>query len=461
MAFTDTRLEAWQASARYCVRALELEIVKECFVPRRPDDLIEKILPRMCTNIVILTGNHLCNNPRVVKEAITLSNAGYSVAVVGAWFDRALKAQDLEMQKLLPFSFKPAIDSTDDAVLRLRLRASVKLGTLAHRFVRVESRSQLGPAYGTLRAACDQPASLYIAHSELGMDAAANLLRGGLPVGIDMEDWYSEDLLPEARKSRPLRLLRNLEREVLTTSSHATCPSRAMSDALEREFRCPPPTVIYNAFPWSDREAIDGLFKDRKKRSVPSIHWFSQTMGHGRGLDDLIAALPLLKNEAEIHLRGKPVDGFESWLADRLPESWRGRVQIHPLVSNSELLSRITEHDIGFAGETPLIRNRNLTVTNKILHYLLGGLAAVASDTAGQREVAKQAPGGVFLYPSGDPPALAARLNVLLESKDALTQAKAAALDAAKRRFCWERQEQALLDSVNHALGSPARSPVR
>ena len=417
----------------------------------------DAIVPKMDTNIVILTGNHLCNNPRVIKEGVTLSNAGYTVTVIGAWFDRGLKAQDLEMQKLLPFSFKPAIDSTDDALLRLRLRASVKLGTIAHRFARVESTSQLGYAYRGLRAASRQPANLYIAHSELGMDAAANLLREGWPVGVDMEDWYSEDLLPEARKSRPLRLLRNLEKELLTACSHATCPSRAMSEALAREFGCPQPTVIYNAFPWSDRESIDGLFKDRKDRRVPSIHWYSQTIGHGRGLDDLIATLPLLKHEAEIHLRGKPVSGFENWLAHRVPEAWRERIKIHPLVSNAELLSRIAEHDIGFAGETPLIRNRDLTVTNKILHYLLSGLAVVASDTAGQREVAQQAPDGVFLYPSGDAQALAARLNALLESAGALRQAKAAALDAAKRRFCWERQEQALLESVNRALGSPAR----
>ena len=94
--------------------------------------------------------------------------------------------------------------------------------------------------------------------------------------------------------------------------------------------------------------------------------------------------------------------GFENWLAHRVPEAWRGRIMVHGLVSYSELLSRITEHDIGFAGETPLIRNKDLTVSNKILQYLLGGLAVVASDTSGQREVARGAPGGVFLYPSRD-----------------------------------------------------------
>jgi len=410
----------------------------------------------MDLNIVILTGNHLCNNPRVIKEGTTLANAGYAVTAIGAWFDRDLKARDLEMQRSLPFSFRPAIDGTENAPRRLRLRVSAKMGSIAHRLARFENRSQLGYAYSALRAASRQPANLYIAHSEAAMAVATDLLHDGRLVGIDVEDWFSEDLPLEARKHRPARLLRNLERKLLTLGGYSACPSRAMSEALAREFGCQQPTVVYNAFPWSDRGSMDGLFKDRRDRRLPSIHWFSQTLGHGRGLDDLIAALPLLKHEAEVHLRGKTVSGFENWLVHRVPESWHGRIMVHGLVPNKELLSRITEHDIGFAGETPIIRSRDLTVTNKILYYLLAGLAVLASDTAGQREVAAQAPGGVFLYPSGDAPALAARLDALLESADALRQAKAAALGAAERTFCWERQEQTLLESIKHALGSPA-----
>jgi glycosyltransferase involved in cell wall biosynthesis len=409
------------------------------------------------TNIVILTGNHLCNNPRVIKEATTLANAGYGITVVGAWFDPGLKARDLAMQKSLPFVFEPAIDVTENVLRRLKVRAAVKVAAAAHRFARFESRGQLGYAYGGLRSTFRRPAELYIAHSEAAMAVAVDLLNKGKRVGVDVEDWFSEDLPLEARKIRPVRLLRNLERKLLTFGGYSACPSRAMSRALAREFGCPQPTIVYNAFPWSDRESMDGLLNDRRDHRFPSIHWFSQTLGHGRGLEDLFAALPLLKCEAEIHLRGKPVNGFENWLADHVPEAWRGRIKIHGVVSNAELLSRIAEHDIGFAGETPLIHSRDLTITNKILYYLLAGLAVVASDTSGQREVALQAPGGVFLYSSGDAPELAARLDALLGSTDALRQAKASALDAAEGTFCWERQEQALLESINRALGPSAR----
>src|SRR5262249_9499495 len=153
-------------------------------------------------------------------------------------------------------------------------------------------------------------------------------------------------------------------------------------------------------------------------------HWFSQTIGPGRGLEDLLAALPQVAYPAEIHLRGNPVAGFARWLADRTPEAWRGGIFLHDVVPNQKLLSRIAEHDIGFASEMNFCRTRDLTVTNKLLQYLLAGLAVVASDTAGQREVAEQAGDAVLLYPSGEPRALAAQLNALLGSSERLVRAK-------------------------------------
>jgi glycosyltransferase involved in cell wall biosynthesis len=272
-----------------------------------------------------------------------------------------------------------------------------------------------------------------------------------------MEDWFSEDLLPDTRRYRPLHLLRFLERELLEHGTYVSCPSHAMSNALAQEYRCVPPTVVYNAFHWSDRKSIDGRLKDRKNQHVPSIHWFSQTLGPGRGLEDLLAALPLIKHTAEIHLRGNPAAGFEAWMWSRVPDIWRERIFLHGLVSNDELLSRIAEHDIGFAGEINYCRSRDLTVTNKILYYLLAGLGVIASDTNGQREVAKQVPGAKLLYSSGDFSALAAKLNTLLASPDSLQRAKASALKAAEQIFCWERQEDVLVKAIKKALKVPIK----
>jgi glycosyltransferase involved in cell wall biosynthesis len=407
--------------------------------------------------IGIVSGVSLAHNPRVLKEASTLAAAGFEVVVVGGGHEKLRLGTDLSLAKRHGFSFQP-VDLDDTG--KTRRRASIfirrlknRLARTAHRFTGWESPLQLGNNIGILfRAAKAIEADYYIVHLEPALWVGASLLQAGFRVGIDIEDWYSEDLLPEARKGRPVKLLRLLEAKLLREGAHSTCTSRAMSDALAKEYNCRPPAVIYNAFPWADRQQLDGKLKDRKDPGIPSIHWYSQTLGYGRGLEDLLAALPYLKHPVEIHLRGNPVQGFNEWLQTHVPTPWRERIFVHGLVSNDDLLSRIAEHDIGFAGEMKYCRNKDLTASNKILHYLLAGLAVVASDTVGQREISQQAGEAVRLYPSGNPPALAAQINALLASSDELLSAKSTALAAAERTFCWERQAPVLLASIENAL---------
>jgi len=402
-----------------------------------------------------------------------LAGAGYEVEILGAWLDAKLKARDQALLAGLPFQFTPVIDATVQTWAWLKSRVQVRMAKEWHQHTGRETHWQLGYGVGALaRVACRRKADLFIAHSEPALFAAKWLIEGrgqraeaasqksvpksGLrtpvsefQIGVDMEDWFSEDLPAEARRQRPVKLLRSLEQSALCKGAYATCTSHAMSEALEAEYGCRPPAVIYNAFPWSDRQSLDGKQLDRRDRRIPSVHWYSQTLGTDRGLGDLFAALPLVKLKFEIHLRGKPAAGFEDWLATKVPETWRHWVFLHPLVSNEQLLSRIAEHDIGFAGEQNNIsRNRDLTVTNKILHYLLGGLAVVASDTTGQKEIAAQANEAVRIYSSGDAASLAHELNLLLASPESLHSAKSAALLSAESIFCWERQAPLLLKNI-------------
>ena len=356
--------------------------------------------PVQRARIVILSGSSLSHNPRALKAAGTLARSGHDVAVLGAWLDADLKAQDQRLLQSAPFRFVPVLDATQSgwqtATTQQLRRVRRKAAHLAHRAIGRESPGRLGYAVAPLLArAREIEADLYIAHSEQGLYAAWQLMRQGRRVGVDMEDWFSEDLLPQARRGRPLKLLRFLEGELLRRGAYASCPSRAMSEALAGTYGGKAPVVLYNAFPWADRQTFDGRSCDRRDPGLPSIFWYSQTLGPGRGIEDLVAALPLLERTAEVHLRGRAVADFEAGIRSRLPQAWQQRLFFHPLVANNELASRVAEHDIGFAGEVPHCRSRDLTVTNKILHYLVGGLAVVASDTAGQREVAARAPGAI------------------------------------------------------------------
>jgi hypothetical protein len=238
------------------------------------------------------------------------------------------------------------------------------------------------------------------------------------------------------------------ESTVLRKSVFATTTSEALSEALAAEFACAPPAVVYNAFPFAERATIDGEIRDRHDQSRASLVWFSQVIGPGRGLETLMDSLSEVHLPLEIHLRGTCAPDFAATLVKRAPPEWRQHIFIHGQVRHADLISRIAEHDVGYAGDIPHCASRDLTITNKILQYLLAGLPVVASDTAGHREVARHSDRAVSLFQAGDPGALARSINALLGARDRLPAAKADAVIAAERVFCWEKVAPRLLRQV-------------
>jgi|688.fasta_scaffold234358_2 glycosyltransferase involved in cell wall biosynthesis len=407
-------------------------------------------------HIVLLTGNPLSTNPRVIKEALALTEAGYEVRVHGAWSTEQGVETDRNLAEQGGYTFVPLLppNTLEGRLHRLVQRAARKFAPWS-----VWSFGLMPSAL--VRAARRLNPNLAIAHSEAALFAALALHRGGCQVGVDMEDWFSEDLPANARRGRPVALLRKAEGELLRCASHATCTTEVMADSLAREYGCPRPTRIYNVFPAPKLNVPEPRDRGARARSLTgepsrgrsavSIHWFSQTIGPGRGLEELFAALEAWPDGFEVHLRGN-LGGYEGWLQSVIPSALRRKVFVHALVSSEDLPERIAEHDIGFAGELTSIRSRDLTATNKIFQYLQSGLAVVASDTAGQREVAAAAPDAVHLYRSGDRSDLQRSLRNWLESPDELAASKAAAREVAVAKFCWEKEKLRLLDAVAAAV---------
>ena len=243
-----------------------------------------------------------------------------------------------------------------------------------------------------------------------------------------------------------------MEREILCAAKHASTTSEALADALVSAYQCPRPAVVYNAFPTLDRDTIDDKKLDRGDTSLPSLHWYSQTVGPGRGLEILFESLAFINEPIEVHIRGNCRAGYEDHLRGIAPSETRDRVFFHPPVQHDDLLARIAEHDIGFAGETSYCDSRDLTITNKILHFLLAGLAVVSSDTSGQTEVAAKCPESVVLYQQDSPQSLAKAIHELIRGDIDLPQRKSNAWNDATTHFAWEDSADVLLESVKAAV---------
>lgn len=404
--------------------------------------------------ILILTASQLCRNPRVVKEAATLGASGYDVTVMSVATQRRFERMDLELMRGLPFRRVTLDYAQPDRRTQLRSffqRGSTWCARAALRHLRFESPATLGPAGPLLRMARAFPADLTIAHTEIPLWAASILIRDGRRVAVDLEDWYSEDLLDADRQSRPLRLLREAEAFALSHAAYASVPSASMADALVEAYRCPRPLVVRNTFPLPLRSRG----AQPASSGPPAFVWFSQTIGPGRGLEQFFAAWARTKNPSRVFLIGDERPGYvASLVASVIPER-RDQVHILPLVAPGELPGKLAEFDLGIAVEPRTPRSKDVTISNKVFQYLAAGLALVATDTAGQREVMSAAPACGLLIRADDTAQFAARLDELLGNPDRLRACQQAARAAAEREFCWEREAPRMLNAVARALATP------
>jgi glycosyltransferase involved in cell wall biosynthesis len=413
--------------------------------------------------ILILSGIQLSANPRVVKEASTLANAGYSVEVLGVSREAALVQRDRQLLEGTSWKYTSLMDASSrrlsDRLRILTSRARLRFWGEVYALTGLSNPRQVGIAVPEmLQYSLQHPADLYILHNPDSLWVGVELLRRGEKIGVDVEDWYSEDLLPEDRRNYPVKTLRAWESTVLRGAAYSTTTSRSLSEALSVAYVCEPPGVVYNSFPLRDRDRIDGRIRDRINPDLPSLCWFSQVIGPGRGLETLFDALGGVDVLFEIHLRGNITPDYKGFLLSRVPARWRELIHFHEQVPHSELISRIAEHDVGFAGEIPFCRSRDLTVTNKLPFYLLAGLAVIASDTEGQREIAALANEGVVSFEADNSEDLSTVLDDLLGDRERLRLAKENARVVAEQYLCWERSAPVLVERIDEVLGAKSKT---
>lgn len=412
--------------------------------------------------ILILISGHLCNAPRPQKEADALAAAGHEVMIAGMWFDDKFADRDRQLLSGKSWSFHPIVDfrgvTFAQKLQRLRMRLQAKLARELFQKTAIALPDLLGyGAKAMLQFAKTHRADLTIVHSEVGLWVAQQLRQQSYTVGVDFEDWFSEDLLPSVRASRPIAWIRALEAELARHCTYCLAPSQAMATAIANAYQSAPPVVIYNSFPCGEHLPNQLQYHDRENLQNPSLHWFSQTIGPGRGLETLLAALPHLKATVDIHLRGNFPAVYRDWLKANIPDGWQDRIWIHDTVANHLLPARIAEHDIGLALETSTIPNRDLTVTNKLFQYLQAGLAVIATDTAGQQEILRHVSQAGHLIPSDDTIALATAINQWVQQPEQLAIAKEAAVQASMA-LAWETQAPKLVRQAEVAIRSEHNS---
>lgn len=392
--------------------------------------------------ICIISAQHISTNPRVWKEAGTLSANGHEVSIVtivnsSIHRDRDKAILDKLGEKVNYIIAANLIYQEISFVekLRYKTRASVARGL---KKIYIESIYLLSVAATEIyKAAALIDADLYIAHAEAPLYVGKQLLKSGKRVAFDFEDWYSRDYLVP---SRPVRLLNELEDNALKAGLYVTCPSLAMAEALQTVHNTPRvPHVIYNGFPAEKLPA-------RKENALLTLVWFSQTIGPGRGLEKICNVLSRIKSPMKLVLVGNCSESYRNTLSSILQKRSVHELQIIPPVPHQQLHNLLSTFDIGLALEDVYPDSRNKTVTNKILQYLQAGLKVLATDTDGQKEIARLFPEAVQQINAKDDSNWEASLDALIK----LETNREDIAQKFNEVFSWEVQEKKLLQLVHN-----------
>lgn len=400
----------------------------------------------MPKKICIITQSHLCRNPRVLKEATTLAAAGYDVHILTNIISEDLYQQDLLAIKNFPnINLRAVSDLSAPGFNSFTDKFFYKIGRLLAGNFKIENSLALG--YGAIRyynKAQAVKADLYICHQELATHIGTKLLNTGCKVAFDLEDWYSQDLLPEARAERPINLLRRIEAIALNKGIYCITTSNALAKQLAHVYLCPQPKVIYNVFPST------GIIHNKTKQFTKQLKlfWFSQTIGPGRGLEQFMNVLGGIKNDIELHLLGNVTTDYRETLTDLIPK--HHRLYFHSLVDESKLAAKIAGFDIGLALEMDMPPSRNYTITNKFFQYIQSGLPVIASETEGQNEAFDNFKPG-FKLPQRPTAVEISKLETWLNNPGELQIARKQAIEAAAF-YNWENESKKLLALVKNAI---------
>ena len=407
--------------------------------------------------ICIVTTGQPSTNPRVVKEADALSEAGYHVHVIAShWADWADRA-DRELLVARRWTCQYVGGFFSSHRLRFfwtRLRHKIAR-IIAGNFWNVSPFAEwaVGRTSVELRRAAEAtPADLYIAHYLPALVAAYFAAKKNkAKLGFDAEDFHSGQSDPSTDRSL-WNLTRYIETKYIPTADYVTAGSTLIERAYRDIDSNTLPITILNVFPIASRpkNLIHNDPSDPLK-----LFWFSQSVGENRGIEDVVKAMGCLPREKiAFHILGQFMPGYKKKLFDLVKACNLSQTQIvlHEIINPGEVVRFSVQFDVGLALEIPHSQNRDKCLTNKIFTYLLAGNAVIATSTSAQRPLVESLGEAGWLYVPGDIFRLAEGIERWMKDRKALKKAREKAWEMGEKHYNWDLEKVKFLDIVEKVL---------
>jgi glycosyltransferase involved in cell wall biosynthesis len=246
-------------------------------------------------------------------------------------------------------------------------------------------------------------ADVYLGHNvETLLPVCEAAERGGGVAMFDSMEFHSD--MGDSQNELDRAIVSRIERRCLPRCALILASSEEMAIALADTYGIPKPLALYNVPPVDPNSHVcdhPGL----------SLYW------RQRGLQDILSALPNLPEDIVLHLQGRlPADGGAELRGKIESLGLTRRVFVHGPYSPPEAVRDASHYCVGLCLEHGEIRNHQLTVSNKMFDYLMGGLVVVASNLPSLRGVIERSGGGVCFEP-GNSDDLAARILELRDNR--------------------------------------------
>ena len=400
--------------------------------------------------IILVTSGQPSLNPRLVKEADTLSFAGHDVTVLYTyWNDWGTKFDGSLLKSKKWKAIRIGGDPQQKRLLYLFSRVIHKLAVTIAKRIGLRYFAEFAVSrntYWLIKSASTYSADLYIAHNLGALPAVVKAAKDHRkPCGFDAEDFHRNEVSNDQHHFDVL-LKTYIENKYIPHTDYLTASSPKIAEAYQKLFPAKNPVVILNVF---NKVLIDTHIIPAKPNAALKLFWCSQTIGTNRGIEDVLKALYMLKDtEFELHLMGKLQQNIPKEYFETLAGHMSSRLYFHDPVPPAELTIFSSRFDLGLALEPAFSINNDLALSNKIFTYMQAGLAIIASNTTSQQAFLKKYPEIGKSYEIGNIHSLSEILQQYSKQRDKLHKARKAALYLAQTSLNWETEQLKFLKVI-------------